>query len=451
MAKANNLTDLEYFFSELANVPNDVPPEDALDYIAAMLPHPSGNGLMKCSPQSSKRLHLMAERSLANSNVSFQLSSNTVFEELRKLVVQRFFVEDRPVNQSQANKVTSAAIRSAKKHFQTTKTYLPCHIDHIEQPNFFSIGPVKFYPINSFMSKFETDEISFIEAGRETKSVLHRRWLVKEMRSNFKTFSWIAEVKTMDCDEATTRRKANTIIANALNSLNVLLGEKRSEQMLLAGPGVPPRIHSKITENTSSGVMNISIGVEQKLNGLRGNWWEELCSNEREQIVQLIGRVLSIELDNSKTPQLVQRLLDAFSWYGEGVRDQFPASKIVKYVTAIERLVVTDGNTKKLTQTVVMRCAALLKIIGHENFDKISDDMTSVYALRSGYAHGSKSPVEVDYKNGVELAEKLSRSAIWAAILFYEDGLTTANYSNAKLKKSYQRLIKWAEELDDTN
>ena len=53
-----------------------------------------------------------------------------------------------------------------------------------------------------------------------------------------------------------------------------------------------------------------------------------------------------------KPMPLARRFLDAAAWYGEAVRDEFPASRLVKYVIAIERIVATSKNEENLSDTL---------------------------------------------------------------------------------------------------
>ncbi|PCJ83538.1 MAG: hypothetical protein COA52_18715 [Hyphomicrobiales bacterium] len=442
MATHPNLDDFKYFFAERFNIQKNVPPEEALIHIVAMLPNIGGQGVLKCSPQSSKRLLEIARRGLKSSNYANQLSIDSVHRELRKLVVEWFINLEKPINPSNTDKIVSKAIKNAATNLKTAVYYFPCHINFVETPANFSFGPVSFQTMSSFKKQFEAKTEAFIEGGRKTKQVQVRRNLDKRLRSDFRTFSWVACVEVSDCEASLAEVKARSVVTSSMHFIQALLGYKESEEMIVGGTGIVPNKQSHLVENVD-GTIAICWQNRYHANEFSADWWENLNSEGRDYFITGFGKVLSLELGNLSTPPLVTRLIDAAAWYSEGIRDTHPASRTIKFVTSIERI-ISSGESKCVTKSVTERTAALLLLVQDKSFEVIKKEMSVVYDIRSSYVHGTRSPKDIDFKKCIESAEWLSRCVLWAALQFFEDGLEVRDYEITKLDKSFNRLVDWA-------
>ena len=139
--------------------------------------------------------------------------------------------------------------------------------------------------------------------------------------------------------------------------------------------------------------------------------------SDREAEKPLMGTAIVTGHGLPKNAPLARRFIDASAWYGEAVRDKFPASRMIKYMTAVERIVTTK-NEEGLSETISRRGAALLTMGGIGNFQTDAKRIKVAYDKRSELIHGSTSPSE--QKMGVALreAEFLSRKILLCSLLF---------------------------------
>ena len=125
-----------------------------------------------------------------------------------------------------------------------------------------------------------------------------------------------------------------------------------------------------------------------------GNWAKRFEREDVQFMMDGAAKMLAPTVDPSLQRPLSARLVDALKWYGEAVREEPSASRIVKAVTAIERLVMT-GDKYKITDKVAKRSAMLLCGTGLEkDFYQAVERMKHFYDLRSGLAHGRLSPFD---------------------------------------------------------
>src|SRR5262249_42761044 len=144
-----------------------------------------------------------------------------------------------------------------------------------------------------------------------------------------------------------------------------------------------------------------------KLNGDRGS-----------EIVALLGVALTAGNAGPQAPPPAQRFMDSLAWYGEAVRDEFIASPILKYVTAIERNLTTE-KAKDLTETIATRGSALTFAPDTEKLDDLADRFRTIYDLRSKLVHGSLSPLSGKLWKGDRESEELARAILFRTLQFF--------------------------------
>ena len=104
-------------------------------------------------------------------------------------------------------------------------------------------------------------------------------------------------------------------------------------------------------------VVRVSSGSLDVM-GFEDGWSKELERQDVRRTLDLIKSVLAAKADLRIDRPLANRFADSARWFGEGVRDRKSYSKIVKFITAIERLVVA-GKTDDISETVGVRVADL--------------------------------------------------------------------------------------------
>lgn len=181
--------------------------------------------------------------------------------------------------------------------------------------------------------------------------------------------------------------------------------------------------------------------------GFEDNWMGLFSSADAQEIIGNLGIALEQAVNPALRRPLSERLLDAMQWYGEAVREASPGAKAVKYVTALERMVMTDEKDD-IASLVSSRVAALCldePTVGCR--DRWQDEVRRAYEVRSRLVHGSVSPTSEIVFEGVRLGSQLARSTLLSvARLLGERGLRDEKASNRDLARWYNQIIRHVDE-----
>lgn len=445
-------SDIEFVISECARFSKmefseirKLPLNDAL----SGMPHPSGEGSMLCGEKAELRLIDLAGTAISRSEFSGRLDLNCVTKNLKKNIVRRFLVESREINRREADRAVSAAIRLAAQSMIDLTHFIPCHLVAGDAPEAFSIGPVTFKKHRIAFNSIEPALQSYLE--QNAKSADDPRQLTEDLvsdaREYYGSFDWIAEVRIEKCDPSVSRKRAERIIQSALNCFHLLIGASHSSTMRVGGPNYKVDRRSKI-EIDPDGVAEVSRSASWRGEHLGDNWWETINSNGADELIELMGIAIEFGHDPSSPSPLGQRFVDAASWYGEAVRDSFSASRLVKYVTAIERIVTTK-NEIQLSQTIASRGAAIMVAAGVGDFSKDKKRIEEIYDMRCQIVHGSRSPIEPGMGPALWEAEKLARLIVLSSLhSFRAEGLKGKDLSTNRLDRNYDELVEFVREKE---
>jgi hypothetical protein len=115
---------------------------------------------------------------------------------------------------------------------------------------------------------------------------------------------------------------------------------------------------------------------------------------------------------------LNQRFLDAVNWFGDAATDPEPTASVVKYVSAIERLVF-GARQHQRTKAFCSRLKALWAAYDCDGAKTVAAEAREIYEARSSLLHGSDSPRERSVHRVEALAEKLARLSVLCAAQLY--------------------------------
>src|SRR5262249_30183915 len=153
-----------------------------------------------------------------------------------------------------------------------------------------------------------------------------------------------------------SQRRARFAVSSAADILHLLLGAHFSARMLIGGPRIAADQRARITRGTD-GALDIMISREPMGQMLEDNWWEIVSGGDGAHYLSAAGEALEVTTDPDLVRPLCYPFLDALSWFGQAVREVSDAARVVKYIAAIERMVLTGEDT--VVKTVTNRCAAL--------------------------------------------------------------------------------------------
>jgi len=417
------------------------PKEDMWD----QLPAPGG-GHWLCGRAAGERLDRLASEALRRAGIEGRAQLSTARRPIERLLVERFVTQGRPIDRKQVDRVIAAAGSWARSKCVDCIHFLPCHLMHSQQPQELKLGPVTFRNRSSFAERIrcalraeKANALARGGLGRERKF-----WL--DSISYYKAFKWFAEVLVPVSDEKTSAKMARRAVTSALDCLHLLLGASHSDEMEVGGPRITRDRRGTLTFSNEGLGASISIAGRGQV-GYRDGWADAL---EREDVTQLLG-LFDVAMEATIEPgagrPLSRRFLDAAHWFGEAVREQnSPAAKIVKFVTALERMVMTDER-EDIANTISTRIAALCAGVGEHQ--KWVDDVREVYDLRSKLVHGSMSPTDPRVRQGVWKCARIAEQTLSMALHWFRpEGLRFEDFSNKRLAKNFEVLVAHRDEWE---
>jgi hypothetical protein len=450
ISKDQLVADVAFIFEECARLNTmvnerrfaEIPREDAF----CDLPHPTHNwpnGKMLCSRAGYSKLEAVARLALEQATLHRRVSIARVRKVMAEILVRKFVREQRPIEIKHIDRAMAETARRAAATTSNLTHYVPCHLMLSQQPSIFQIGPVRFLNRATFRSTLA----NLIVENRAIDRRMNRRVIFDAVRY-FKTFGWVAEVTVIGCDKGVSETTATKTVFAALNCLHVLFGARHSKKMTVGGPGIGyDKRGGFYTDAAGELTYQASYGGPGEV-GFNDDWLNLFEDEEAQAAIRGLGIVLEAAANPALQRPLSDRFLDAAQWYGEAVRETTQGAKAVKYVTALERMVMTDEKDD-ISGMVSSRVAALcLEEPTQENREKWRDDTKRAYGIRSKLVHGSLSPTSDLVYEGVGLGADIGRSTLLSALsLIGADGLRAEGVSNKQLSRWYNGMIAHADRV----
>jgi hypothetical protein len=377
-------------------------------------PHPSGRGNAIYGREAHNRFHEMGERYLvAQKDKKEKVNSSDFTKELFNEFSKRFLINQQEVNEKNVSRMLSNAYKSIETGFDSLTHLIPCSVVMHDDPPAFNMGPVLFQKTSKFLEenqkKFSLEKKRVAESHKEQcKSAIKNGYpisrvatpkqsdeyavqLVETTLDYYKNYVWIAEVTIKNCHKEISKLRAKMAVEGALNILKLIIGESHADKMKLGGSSIPPNKKASLIKN-SDGHFHFSISNNSNDNFINDNWFDEITKSYEPWL-----RSLSMGLQTITEPKkenfLSLRIFDSLKWYGEAVSELSPSTKLIKYITAIERMVGT-GEKRNLSKLITKRAA----ILHHwpEEGRSLKDSLAilnKIYDYRSKLLHGTITPL----------------------------------------------------------
>ncbi len=142
-------------------------------------------------------------------------------------------------------------------------------------------------------------------------------------------------------------------------------------------------------------------------------------------MLDAVGVAVSTVLNRTDPEFVAARYLDAVAWYADAVTERAKPAAIVKYLTAMERLLWTGETGSGITRRLSDRTAALCFSTEIWNFQELSDEVRRAYDLRSGIVHGRLSASNPEILKSHRLCKKVARDLLIAWLSRYGEGFAT--------------------------
>lgn len=403
------------------------------------LPDPRGTGYhIVCGRAAAERLVLLADHAARGAGIAKQVEPKSVARELRRIVSQRFLSGEREVSLGDVEAALAEAAKRAAAARKTRIHFVPCHLVFVEYPPEFAIGPVRFLT----RSHFRTRLAGALWANRADLRRDHR--FVRDLITYYDSFRWVAEIEIPSCDGKTSEGRAIEVATRAIDCLHLVIGPGYSRKMRVAGPNLTRDLRGSFSLSGDDLGLQGSYPSAGQV-GFEPSWFADLeAHNDWARVLALCGRALEAAIEPDRARPLSHRFLDAIHWYGEAVRDPNPAARAVKYVTALERMLMTEGANEKIAPTIAERVAALCceqgSLASHRQWHA---DAQTAYALRSKLVHGSLSPTSPRIMEALGTVARVSQYGLIGALtLLGEAGLVDAKASSAKLARYYDGFVR---------
>lgn len=320
------------------------------------LPHPRGQGMMLCGRAAAQRLDALAEDARHAAGLSRRVELDAVRKPLAELIVARFIREKRPLDIAQVDRALAAAGTAARGKCQDNIHFVPCHLMSAKEPEVFAIGPVVFRNRAAFR-RVLLERLREHEHGPEERREWSRR-IMADAVIYYRTFDWVAEVSIAACDGSTSSLLTQRAVTSALDCLHLILRAQHTDKMPVGGPALRRDRRASLTVGVGGKLEPSGSYGWSGQGGFPDDWSAMLQRDDIKHAVVLCGLALETAIDPDLDRPLSCRFLDAAQWFGEASRDDHEATRVVKYVTALERMVMTDEKDD-ITLLVSERVAAI--------------------------------------------------------------------------------------------
>ena len=443
--------DITFIFEEcerIRNMGRDIFKLLPKDEVFFALPHPSGRGRMLCGRPAAKRVAKLADEAGQRSGLSRRVTHQTLRKPTEELLVERFVKEGRELSRKQIDRFLASVARKARAACADITHFIPCTLMTAQDPEALTVGPVIFRNRASFRRLMLVHLKEYGEDEAEESQRDHVRWLMASAARFYRQFDWVAEVTVKGCDLETSKLIAERTTTSALDCLHLILRARYSYKMRVGGPALrTDRRAGVIIGKDGKMHPHGSTSWAGQVNFPRG-WSERLEDPDFAHILSLSGLALEAAVDPNLARPICHRFLDAAQWFGEASRDDRPATRVVKYVTALERMVMTD-EMNDIAKSVSERVAALCCNPDASDRQKWRNDATHIYDLRSRLVHGSMSPTDPKIEDDVWLAARIGEETLLNALgALGELALRAEEVSTKRLAKWYGQVIETIDKIE---
>lgn len=398
-----------------------------------------------CGRAAALRLELLTEEIGRRGGLSEKVGHDTLRKPLENLIIERFVKENRPLDTKQVDRLFSTVIKVAKVQCIQLTHFIPCHLMTSKDPSTIELGPVRFHNKSSFR-RLLIEKLRRT-TQQEAEPAIHSRMLMSEAIKYFRHFQWVAEVTIPSADSATSAKLAEQAVISALDCLHLLLRAQFTDRMKVAGPAIRRDKRAGLTLlGTGELSPSNSWTAIQQVNFPNG-WSSQLLDPEIMHFLKLFSIALEITVDPSLGRPLSRRFLDAAQWFGEACRDTSPSTKIVKFVTSLERMVMTEEHndiSRIVSERVAFFCAD-----EDEDSNIWKERTLKIYNLRSRLVHGSMSPRTLEITRSLHICATISERTILNCLFYFgEQALKVNKISSHKLGGWFKDLIKLTEEQE---
>lgn len=404
-----------------------------------MIPHPDGRGHLSCGIEAARRFGTLADHVLEyDPQLAGRLSRSRTKDRVVAAFVQRVLREKGEVEAGTAEQILRDVSEGCRASLRTAEHFVPCVLFLNGGPDEFSVGPVTFSRRVTFFRSRRASLKKSVQATIQSHidqvdgavkggfprdraaTPEHSKRFIRGLQARtlktFRQYPWIAQVQVSECDHETGEKVAERVVGLAIDSMRVLLGARYTHRIRLAWSRSDALQTARMWSD-ADGLFHVSIG--SRADGPVGseNWYQALTQSDGFEL-KVFGSALTPLVACAPARHFQQRFLDVVGWFGDAVTDPESTASVVKYVSAIER--VMFGSWKRdRTKDFISRLEALWTVYDCDGRKTIGKDSREIYEARSRLLHGAVSPRDASVDRLAALSEKLARLCILCAIQLY--------------------------------
>jgi hypothetical protein len=405
------------------------------NFFAPRITDPNKGGFVFCGEDTFDSLSEICDSVMKSEKWKRRVPKNKLMDEILKLFGKLIFDINFPADDTKS--FINELISVVSNKLQSYTIYIPCHLSYSnEVKEVLRLGKVTMFNRLAFDDHIYTEKLAedpYID-------------ILNEGIKHYKNFGWFMSVyveNVYDFDTANTL--AESAAKNLLNLLHIIISSSHSNKMIVGIDIATVNRNYTIyagdkgnigcsTTSSSSG----NVGLPKQLLSLFDHPFPK-------NLLDVFEECINLSLDLNDDFPITNRILDAAFWYGDAVRESNYSVMIVKYVTALERLLIF-GNEGSFKSKIANRGRALLSMqnfIAPQEMEEQKIHLQKMYKLRSEILHGEISPTSVEFEMPIYKMEECCRTIIQAFAITVQAGLKNKNEPDLLkwLKVNVDRII----------
>ncbi|QTD87998.1 MULTISPECIES: HEPN domain-containing protein [Xanthomonas] len=334
----------------------------------------------------------------------------------------------KPINNLLAKELLEFACGEAGKSMRDSEHSIPCDLFAAGVVEKFQVGPVEFMRRQLFFRERKTSLKSGLDASVREGLIKRDEWIAKGYSSDqmkgeaefraygramyaqairiYRGYRWVACVKIHHHVDDVAEQLALRIVNLAIHVLRLVIGAGVTSGLGVAWSPTTPHRDANLWFD-SNGCMRVNLSTRVK--GVVALMdWEGVLRPPFLPYLTSFGSSLFALAEGRDVSHIQQRLIDSVTWFGDASTDMESAAKIVKYVSAIERVIIAGRQTGTRV-TFMKRLQALYEGFECDGSSNIGDRASRLYAARSAILHGEVSHGDASLKGVAEEAEDIAR------------------------------------------
>ncbi|MBZ5726710.1 MAG: hypothetical protein LAP87_17155 [Acidobacteriia bacterium] len=392
---------------------------------------PAG-GVVYFTRDARTRFHQITERGLrAMASAAERHNTEKVYEELPRHLV-KLLVEGSEITAKNAHDVFDGAIRNLEAKFVEQTHYVPCAVVMHRVRDVFTIGPVTFILRERF---FRENERAIREAAERWNPSISAD-IFNRTQSFYTDFMWIARITVPPCDASVSHRRAHLGIQKALDVFKLIVGSGRAGNVKMAHDIALPQRPWELTSTPAEGFDIRSSGTSHDA-VVNDEWYQQVTAFPEWPLFE--GALSEYWSHWGDHNELLARLMDALSWHSDAISERDLGARIIKFWTAIERLLSTSAKCNLAARLAVLSADSA------DGFEHCAKKYSTLYQRRSEIVHGSAHRTsESWYRQAAAGSEEASKTAL---LQFLRATLQIRRHYSASDRKSLEGWLVWLDKI----